>query len=88
MLLCNDHVSLKRSGGSAFHGGVILYIPVVVFPEHPYELLSTSLNEKLDTTQMRVAFLLLIEWKVLHVSDLLAILLGSRIFRELSENIK
>lgn len=66
----------------------MLYLPVVVFPEHPYELLSTSFSIRLDKAWVKVVFLFLIEHKVPHVSDLLATLLGSRISGELSEDSK
>lgn len=66
----------------------MLYLPVVVFPEHPYELLGTSFSIRVDKAWVKVVFLFLIEHKVLHVSDLLATLLGSRILGELSEDCK
>jgi len=49
----------------------------VVFPEHPYELLSTSFSIRLENAWMRVVFLFLTGQKVLYVSDLLATVLGA-----------
>lgn len=82
------HHWIIKTRRKIFYGDIILFVPVAVLPEHPYEVLGARLRGRLDTAWMRVVFLSLIEQKVLNVSGLLVTLLGSSVLGELSEDNK